>query len=100
MTTSLDNNQAKVNVDDKLFTVRRKPLKDSHINVDAKLCNDCLNRVCTYICPAEVYLWNKEENRIDIRYENCLECGACRVACENIDWSNPIWGAGIVYKNS
>lgn len=98
MSTEKDKNQ--VSLDDKLFTVRRKSLKASHIRLDGRLCKDCLRRICTYVCPAEVYVWNGAESRIDIRYENCLECGACRVACDGIEWSNPMWGAGISYKNS
>ena len=89
-----------LSLDDKLFTVRRKSLKESHIRLDEQLCKECLNRICTYICPAEVYLWDEAKSQIDVRYENCLECGACRVACDGIDWSNPAWGTGIVYKNS
>jgi ferredoxin like protein len=87
-------------LEDKLFTVRRRPLSRSHITINHQLCNDCLNKICTYICPAEVYVWDADEQKIDVRYENCLECGACRVACEAIEWVNPSWGEGIVYKNS
>lgn len=96
------NNKNKLSLEDKLFTVRRKNYRESHIKLDPQLCKDCSSRICTRICPAEVYLWNEAEDRVDIRYENCLECGTCRVACEmhNIEWSNPVGGAGIVYKNS
>ena len=94
--------ETRLSMDEKLFTVRRKSLKESHIRVDEQLCRECLRRACTYVCPAEVYVWNEAENRLSIRYENCLECGACRVACgmDSIEWSNPLWGAGIAYKNS
>ena len=98
MVTAEENNQ--LSLDDKLFTVRRKPLKTSHISLDGHLCKECLNRICTYICPAEVYVWDEAKKKIDVRYENCLECGACRVACEAIEWANPAWGTGIAYKNS
>jgi len=98
MSAVRDNDR--VSLDDKLYTVRRKSLKESHITLNEQLCKECPKRVCTYICPAEVYVWNETESRIDIRYENCLECGACRVVCDGIEWSNPAWGAGIAYKNS
>ena len=99
MPTVTDRNRT--SLDDRLFTVRRERLKESHISVDARFCHDCLTRICTYICPAEVYVWNELENRIDVRHENCLECGACRIACEmhSIEWSNPPDGAGISYKH-
>jgi len=102
MATEEKNNQLveSLSLDDKLFTVRRKPLAESHIKIDRQLCSECLNRICTYICPAEVYLWDEAKNEIDVRFENCLECGACRIACDGIDWSNPAWGTGIAYKNS
>lgn len=89
-------------LEDKLFTVRRKTSNESHIKVNPLLCNACVSRVCTYICPAEVFVWDPAEKKIDIGYENCLECGTCWVACEMqaIQWSYPAWGAGISYKNS
>jgi ferredoxin like protein len=89
-----------LSLDDRLFTVRRMPLKTSHISLDGHLCKECLNRICTYICPAEVYIWDDSKKEIEINYENCLECGACRVSCEVINWTNPPWGTGIAYKNS
>ena len=100
MPTGSDENRA--SLDEKLFTVHRKSLRESHIRLDAQLCKECLKRACTYVCPAGVYVWDEAEERIDVRYENCLECGACRVACEmhSIEWSNPMWEAGISYKNS
>jgi len=91
-----------MDLDEKLFTVQRKEHKESHIRLDPKLCRECSRRICLKICPAGVYVWNEGKEKIDIRYENCLECGTCRVACEmdNIEWSNPLGGAGIVYRNS
>ncbi len=97
-----ENNQLaeSISLEDKLFTVRRKTLNQSHITLDEQLCSECLNRICTYVCPAEVYVWDEAAKKIDVRYENCLECGACRVACDGIQWANPAWGTGIAYKNS
>ena len=36
-----------------------------------------------------------------IRYENCLECGACKIACEknNILWKYPNVEYGVKFKN-
>jgi ferredoxin like protein len=91
-----------LSLEEKLFTVRRRHIKESHIKLDESFCRDCTNRSCTYICPAAVYVWNEAEQRIDVRSENCLECGACRVACgmSSIEWSYPVWGEGISYKFS
>jgi ferredoxin like protein len=89
-------------LEEKLFTVRRKDLRESHIKLNPRFCVECSGRSCTYICPAEVYVWDEAEKKIDVRYENCLECGTCDVACEMnaIEWSNPVWGEGISYKRS
>jgi len=92
----------KLSLEDKLFTVKRKEYRWSHIRLLSELCKECSSRICTRICPAQVYDWNEKENKVNIRYENCLECGTCWVACElqNIEWSNPIGGKGIIYKES
>ena len=46
----------------------------------------------------EVY--KLEGNKIIIGYENCLECGTCRLACpyENISWKYPRGGFGVKYR--
>ncbi len=92
----------KPTLEEKLFTVCRKEYRGSHIKVDKRLCGECLSRICTHICPAGVYEWDERAEEVKIQYENCLECGTCRVACEmhNIDWTLPPGGAGIAYRNS
>ena len=75
--------------------------KNSHIEVDDSLCQTCENRPCLTACPAEVYRW-VEEN-ITVRYENCLECGTCQIACDTggngaINWQPPKDGFGIVFR--
>ena len=93
----------KNNIDEKLFTIKRKHYKKSHIKLnDEKLCTECSSNICTYICPANVYEIQDLGYKVNIQYENCLECGTCQVACEmhNINWTNPTEGAGIAYKNS
>ena len=39
---------------------------------------------------------------IIIKHENCLECGACKIACpkNNIKWCYPESGHGVIFKNS
>ena len=91
-----------LSLEEKLFTVRRKPTRESHITLDEKLCRECLKRTCTYVCPAGVYEWNEADSKVHVGYEDCLECGACRLACgmNSIEWTYPIWGEGISYKLS
>ena len=75
--------------------------KESHIRAEALRCKACTLRPCLTVCPAEVYRW--VDNRLVVRYENCLECGTCQIACERdgnggLDWSNPQYGSGIQYR--
>ncbi len=93
----------KNNLEKKLFTVKRKISNKSHIFLsDPDLCQECSSNICMIICPAKVYTKNEIDGTTNIQYEDCLECGACRVACElnNIDWTNPTDGTGITYTNS
>lgn len=85
-------------VEKKLFTIRYKADEASHIALaDPAACEACA-RPCLWFCPAAVYQW--EDHRMRIAYENCLECGTCRVACPtgNVLWRYPTGGFGIAYK--
>ena len=44
--------------------------------------------------------YNKQNEKMIINYENCLECGACRIACEEqcIDWNYPKGNKGVTFK--
>ena len=74
----------------------------SHLTLsDPALCRTCEKKPCIRVCPAEVYHW--ETDRLRISYENCLETGACRVACETIGqralvWAYPAAGRGVQYR--
>ncbi len=89
-------------IDDKLYTVKFKSDDKSHLIADVNKCRCCCDKVCLYICPANVYSWNQEEDTLEIAYENCLECSACKVACplNSIVWNYPKGGCGITYKYS
>ena len=51
-------------------------------------------------CPATVYDWNAPQKKIIVSYENCIECGACRMLCpfDNIKCHWPRGGFGVQYK--
>jgi len=89
-------------LEDKLFLNRYQADKESHLKIrDPQVCLvDCQDKWCTFICPAKVYEWNKEEQAIVTAYEGCLECGTCRYGClfGNILWTNPRGGFGVMYK--
>jgi ferredoxin like protein len=73
----------------------------SHIQVDQERCQACDRKPCLTVCPAQVYQW--VENHVAVRYENCLECGTCQIACSHggqggITWQNPQGGFGIQFR--
>lgn len=84
---------------DKLYTVKYKTDTQSHLQAkDVEVCRSCKDKPCIPRCCAEVYSW--EDDHLHIAFENCLECGVCKVICpyDNIDWSYPRGGFGVVYK--
>ncbi len=74
----------------------------SHLKIaDVRLCQTCALRPCIKVCPAEVYHW--EGDHLRINYENCLELGACRVACQELgnhalEWEFPVGSRGVHYR--
>lgn len=96
----MSENKIPENIDDKLFSVKYICDNQSHLIVDQEKCRKCKEKYCTFICPANVYSWEADEKILAVRYENCLECGACRIACEKrcIDWKYPRAGYGMGFK--
>jgi ferredoxin like protein len=90
------------NIDDKLFTVKYKPDSTSHLEPDLDKCKECPTKICTYFCPAHVYDWDTEQHKLIVGYENCIECGACRVGCHfvSIEWRYPRASYGVTFKHS
>jgi ferredoxin like protein len=91
----------KSSIEAKLSTVKYKPDSTSHLQAPgAEKCMECYERSCIYVCPAGVWSVD-EEGTCVIEYENCLECGACRIACvQGLEWKHPRGGLGIIYKQS
>lgn len=89
-------------IEDKLYTVKCTPDTQSHLLPVQECCRLCDSKICTVICPANVYKYDEEQNKLIVNYENCLECGACRIACEDssLGWEYPKGNKGIMYKYS
>lgn len=91
-----------VELEDKLFLIRFTPDEKSHLVVtDPKVCRQrCAGKNCTAFCPAGVYKWMPKEQLLIVSYEDCVECGACRISCPfgNVDWRYPRGGYGVSYK--
>lgn len=88
-------------IDDKLFTVKYKAGETSHLSPNQEECVKCNEKCCTYVCPANVYSWDEEQSKILVGFENCLECGACRIACtsQTLSWNYPAAGCGVTFKH-
>ena len=74
---------------------------ESHIVIDAEVCRaKCKERYCERVCPAELYEWNKEVDRMVVEFAGCLECGTCLVACRHdaLSWKYPKGGFGVQYR--
>jgi ferredoxin like protein len=92
------NNQS---MTDKLFTIRYKCSDHSHLALkEPEVCARCAGKSCNTFCPAEVYGWDEESKVNHVAYENCVECGTCRIACpsDNVAWAYPMGGYGISYR--
>lgn len=86
-------------IETRLYKVKFTSAQKSHLILDNTTCLKCKNRVCLNICPANVYkLQNESEKVIMVNYENCLECGACKICCKHIKWSYPEVRNGVSYK--
>lgn len=93
-------------IEEKLFTVRYRHDKQSHIDItDRAVCLDTCGstwqRPCTTFCPAKVYEWDPDQQKIAISYENCVECTSCLLGCPYrvIDWRLPRGGYGVKYQH-
>lgn len=90
-----------MNIEEKLSLIRFNPDGKEHPHlkiIDERKCRDCKDKPCVNFCPAHTYEVEKE--KLTISYENCLECGSCRIACpqKNIDWQYPRAGFGVTYR--
>lgn len=78
-----------LSIDERLFTVKFSPDEVSHIEVDQSICKLCEQRICLHVCPANVYEYDDEFCVMNVNYENCLECGTCKICCKHIKWKYP-----------
>lgn len=88
-----------MSINDKLLMTRF--VVDSgnpHIKIDTSLCSDCLEKPCLSICPVQCY--QKEREQMLFSWENCVECGSCRIVCPAgaISWDYPRGGFGVCYR--
>jgi ferredoxin like protein len=90
-----------LSLEERLYADETRPDRVSHLEIPSReKCLDCAGRECSVVCPAGTYRWDEDERAIRVSFENCLECGACRLACPhaNISWRYPMGGLGICYR--
>jgi len=88
-------------IEERLYADETRPDTVSHLEIDdPSRCPECLGKECTHVCPSGTYQWEDEGQRVVVSFENCLECGACRLVCPhtNITWRYPMGGMGICYR--
>ena len=92
-------------VETKLGLLEYKKSPETHITIaksgpDSPCVTQCHDKPCTTVCPAKVYEWEADHKKIIVNYENCIECGACRMLCpfDNIKCDWPRGGFGVQYK--
>lgn len=90
-----------MSIEDKLSKIKYEPDTESHLKPDQEKCKTCKSKVCENVCPANVYEWVEDEQKLLVKYENRLECGACRIVCEKkcIEWEYPKGTKGVTFKN-
>jgi len=97
-----DKEIPKVNVAEKLGSLTFKSDQKSHISIeDPAVCLEkCPDKPCLTGCPAQVYEWDEGGKKVVVSFENCIECGACRMLCplDNIKCHWPRGGFGVQYK--
>jgi len=88
-------------IDEKLATVKFKPGPTSHLIPNQDDCRVCPTKTCNYFCPANVYHYDPDQNRNLVAFENCFECGACRLGCtyQSITWLYPKDGYGVTFRH-
>ena len=94
-----DDSKLKTTIEDKLFLVKYKIDKESHIEVDQEKFKVDPQKAILYICPAKTYTLNEETGECLVSFENCLECGTCRIAGSGyVKWRYPRGGFGVHYR--
>lgn len=71
--------------------------ENAHIQVKPAICEKCPHSFCTYACPAQCF--NRIGGKLVFRYEDCVECGTCAIACDqgSVTWNLPRGPYGVRY---
>ena len=85
-------------MEDKLGLDKFKPFEKTHLKIKQRVNVKELIEGKLFVCPAKVYELNDKGESI-VSFENCLECGTCRVAApDEIEWEYPQGGYGVTFR--
>ena len=69
-----------MNLNERLYRIRyRIHSGNPHLLIDEGICDKCVQKDCLNICPVDNFIL--EEGHVILKWEDCVECGACRIAC-------------------
>jgi ferredoxin like protein len=91
----------KTGIEERLYSLRYRAAEQSHLIVrNQEKCLHCPTKPCEHFCPADVYEWQPNSQQLTVAFENCVECGTCRIGClhDNIEWTYPLGGCGVTYR--
>ena len=92
------SNRVLVTIEDKLSVDKFKPFSKTHLKIKPGVNAHELVEGKLFVCPAKVYELN-DKGEAMVSFENCLECGTCRVAApDEIEWEYPQGGFGVTFK--
>jgi ferredoxin like protein len=73
----------------------------AHIRIiEPDTCLMCARQQCVNCCPATCYV-PQDDGHVLFSYEGCVECGTCRIVCnefDNVEWTYPRGGFGVHYR--
>lgn len=85
-------------MEDKLGLDKFKAFEKTHLKVKPGPNAKKTVEEVLFICPAKVYELNDKGEPI-VSFENCLECGTCRVAApDDVEWEYPQGGFGVTFR--
>ena len=73
------------------------PMNCVYIISEAACAGKCAEKKCLYVCPTGLFRENGGEVKLDLEGV-CLECGACRLICDNINFDFPPAGRGVIHQ--
>lgn len=89
-----------VNIDEAL-SVNKYAVDESHAHIEVVAQADREEFLkLVRVCPAALYKIDEQGNQ-SFDYAGCLECGTCRIACEETiisKWENPAATMGVEYR--